>query len=282
MSKRVNNLATILSFISILLIPIGIALMWISTTWKKKVKILLTVISSVLYVGLIVLFFMLEPSFNNSGITLPIEYNKGYTNFESKNSSTGKDEKKKDTDKNSGSLDLDSIIDKPQTKPKLPNSFNKRSGGNPSTWLIMLLFFALILILVIIRNIRASRKSHYENPYVDTNLYKLPLTDDAKMPMVHFLRLQQRPGEKILFATETNQQNNEGNFVVTNQRVVILNKEENIDFPLDILEAISSVSNSVVCLTSGTRKYHIFMDESQVKFALAVVRWAYRLKTANN
>lgn len=279
MSKKLNNVATILSFVSILLIPIGIALMWISTKWKKSVKIILSVVSSALYIFLIVLFFILEPSFNTSGTTLPFNYNKGYTAFDSKNASTKKSEQPKESDKKSGTLDLDKIVDNPTSKPKLPSTLQKKAGGETNPWLLMVIFFAFILILVIIKNIRATRKVRYENPYVDTSHYKLPLADDAKMPMVHFLRLQQRPGEKILFATETNQQNNEGNFVVTNQRVVIMNLEEIAEFPLEVLEAVSSVSNSVMCLTSGSRKYYIFMDETQLKYALAVVRWAYKNKS---
>jgi len=282
MSKKLNNVATILSFVSILLIPIGIALMWFTTKWKKSVKIILSVLSSALYIALIVLFFMLEPSFNTSGTALPINYNQGYTAFDTNNASTKKVEKRKDTDKKSGKTDLSNIVDNPQSKSKLPRSLKKKAGGEVNPWIIMVVFFAFLLLLIIIRNIKATRKLKYENPYVDTNHYKLPLADDAKMPMVHFLRLQQKAGEKILFATETNQQNNEGNFVVTNQRVVIMNLEENTEFPLEVLEAVTSVSNSVMCLTSGSRKYYIFMDESQIKYALAVVRWAYKMKTANN
>ena len=59
-----------------------------------------------------------------------------------------------------------------------------------------------------------------------------------------------------------------------------MNNEEMTEFPLEVLEAVSSVSNSVMLLTSGTRKYYIFMDESQLNYALAVVRWAYKNKTA--
>lgn len=280
MSKKFKNIITIFSIVSILLIPIGIALMWFITTWKKWVKIVLSAVSAAVYIALVLLLFLLEPSYNTSGTSLPFSYDKGYTAFDNNHSSTKKTTQKKDTDKESGTIDLDSIVDVPQKSSKLPRTLTKRSGGETSRWIIVFLFFILLIVLIIIRNLRGSKKSHYENPYVDTNLYKLPLADNAKMPMVHFLRLQQKAGEKILFATETTQKGNEGNFVVTNQRVVIMNNEEMTEFPLEVLEAVSSVSNSVMLLTSGTRKYYIFMDESQLNYALAVVRWAYKNKTA--
>ena len=68
--------------------------------------------------------------------------------------------------------------------------------------------------------------------------------------------------------------------VLVGPTAVIMNNEEMTEFPLEVLEAVSSVSNSVMLLTSGTRKYYIFMDESQLNYALAVVRWAYKNKTA--
>ena len=138
----------------------------------------------------------------------------------------------------------------------------------------------MILVLVLWRNFRsAGKKTDYENPYVDTNLYKLPLTEDAKTPLVHFQRLKLNPGEKILFATETVQKDNEGDFVVTGQRAVIFSKSGTTDLPLSSLTAVLSVSNSVMQLTAaadeGEQKFYIFLPESQMKYALAIVRWAF-------
>jgi hypothetical protein len=120
-----------------------------------------------------------------------------------------------------------------------------------------------------------KKKGGYENPYVDTTQYKLPLVEDAKMPMVHFLKLKMNAGEKIYYATETVQKDNQGDFVVTNQRVVVFGKSGDYEFPMNALTAVSSVSNSVMLLTCGDRKYYIFMPENQMKYALAVIRWAY-------
>lgn len=276
MKKRILSIFTILCFISVILIPVAIALMWFTTEWKKRIKITLTALTSALYITLIVLFLLLEPSINTSGKALPFEYNQGYTAFETNNISTKKSEKKKDTDMKSGSSSIDSIIDNPKPSTRLPKRITKTKNGQSSRLVYILAIIILMLYLIIRRNLKNAKKADYENPYVDTNLYKLPLADDAKMPMVHFLHIQPAAGEKIYFATETNQQGNEGSFVVTNQRVFILNKEENVEFPLKVLEAVSSVSNNVMLLTSGSRKYYIFMHESQLKYALAVVRWAYK------
>ena len=68
--------------------------------------------------------------------------------------------------------------------------------------------------------------------------------------------------------------NNPGDFVITNQRVVCSGLEENYELSLSSLEAALSVSNSVMKLTSGTRKYFIIFPGDQLKYALAVLRWA--------
>ena len=85
--------------------------------------------------------------------------------------------------------------------------------------------------------------------------------------------------EKILYATETTQKDSEGDFIVTNQRVVVFSLGGDYEFPLNALTAVSSVTNTVMLLTSGERKYYIFMPESQMKYALAIVRWAYKKST---
>jgi hypothetical protein len=138
-----------------------------------------------------------------------------------------------------------------------------------------------MLFLIIWQNIRNNRKPHYENPYVDTNKYKLPLSDDAKIPIVHFLKLRLNKEEKIIFATETNQKDNEGDLIITNQRVVIMDKTQNVEFPLGVLTAVSSVTDTVMLLTSGDRKYYVFMPESQLKYALATIRWSYKQADQN-
>lgn len=260
---KIFSIITIACFCTIILIPIGLALMWFTTNWKKKPKIIFSCTLFPFYIALVIFLLLLEPSYNTSGIGLPFSYSKGYTAFDSEEAQ----------------LKAELGIEEPKEE-RLPKSLKKQNGKKASRSWIPILFFLAIIAFIIIQNLRnRNKKGGYENPYVDTNQYKLPFTEDTKMPMVHFLGLHLNNGERILYATETNQKDNEGNFVVTNQRVILYSKEGDYEFPLNILSAISSVSNTVMLLTSGERKYYIFVPENQMKYALAVVRWAYSKAT---
>jgi len=240
MSKnKVFSIVTIICYCSVLFIPIAVVLMWFYTDWKKKKKLILSGITSLLYIILIVLLLNLKPAINTSGIGLKFgSSNSGYTAFE--NSTAGKKSKKEGEGAEPLEKDdFEKLME--EEEQRLNPGKSKNKAGNSIT-----------------------------------NQYKLPLSDDAKMPMVHFLRLSLGEGEKILFATETNQKDKEGDFAVTNKRVVLFSPEGDVDFPLNALTAISSVTNTVLQLTSGERKYYIFMPETQMKYALAVVRWAYK------
>ena len=138
----------------------------------------------------------------------------------------------------------------------------------------MIAFVAAMIFLIIRRNTKPSPGD--TNPYVDTSLYKLPLEDGAQMPPVHYQKLVKKSGEEFLFATEASLKNNPGDLIISNRRVVFFGRNESFEFPLSVLEAVSSISDTVMRLTSGSRKYFIFMNASQMKYALAVLRWAYR------
>ena len=274
--NKLFSIITIACFCSIVLIPVGLSLMWFMTSWKKKRKIIITATGSVLYCSLVALILLMEPSYNTGGVSLPFKYSGGETAFESSvtpGKSSKKDkkaspesDKKKKTDENNDELQ----------EERLPRSVKKQSGRALGRSFYVFLFFLIILILVLWRNFRgAAKKDVYENPYVDTNLYKLPLAEDAKTPLVHFLRLKLNPEEKIYFATETVQKDNEGDFVVTNQRAVIFSKSGVSEIPLSSLIAVLSVSNTVMQLTFGEEKSYVFLPESQMKYALAIVKWAY-------
>ena len=278
--SKLFSIITIACFCSIVLIPIGLALMWFMTSWKKKRKIIISVAGGLLYTSLVALILLIEPSYNTGGVSLPFKYSGGETAFES-SVNPGKSSKK--DKKTAPESDKKKKSDKNQEESeeeRLPRSVKKQSGRTLGRSFYVFLFFLVILILILWRNFRgAAKKDLYENPYVDTNLYKLPLADDAKLPLVHFLRLKLNPEEKILYATETVQKDNEGDFVVTNQRVAIFSKGGVCEIPLSSLAAILSVSNSVMQLTSngeeGEQKAYVFLPESQMKFALAIVRWAF-------
>lgn len=273
MSKdRMFSIITIACFVSILFIPIGLVTMWFLTSWKKKLKLILSAAFTLLYVGIVALILLLEPSYNTSGVSLPFDVSVGQTAFETSGGGKAKEVEGIEGDSNKKT---DKTEDLDEVEERLPKSIKKKSGslGRP---FFTIMFFLFMLFLIIWQNMKAKKKKGgYENPYVDTTQYKLPLAEDAKMPMVHFLKLKMNAGEKIYYATETVQKDNQGDFVVTNQRVVVFGKSGDYEFPMNALTAVSSVSNSVMLLTCGDRKYYIFMPENQMKYALAVIRWAY-------
>ena len=277
---KVLSIITIICFCSIVLIPLGLALMWFMTAWKKKRKIIITGAGSLLYIAIVAFVLLLEPSYNTGGVSLPFKYKGGETAYDAPANPGRLNRKEK---KISPVSDKKQKSEKSAENPdeeRLPRSVKKQGGRVLGRSFYVFLFFFIILILVLWRNFRAAgKKSDYENPYVDTNLYKLPLTEDAKIPMVHFLRLKTNPGERILYATETTQKDNEGDFVVTDKRTVIFSKTGTKEIPLSSLSAVLSVSNSVMQLTvageEGEQKHYIFMPASQMRYALAIVRWAF-------
>jgi len=42
------------------------------------------------------------------------------------------------------------------------------------------------------------------------------------------------------------------------------------------LEGVTSITNTVIQIFTKDKKYYVFMDESQLKYALAVIRWAFK------
>ena len=274
--NKLFSIITIACFCSIVLIPVGLSLMWFMTSWKKKRKIIITATGTVLYATLVALILLIEPSYNTGGVSLPFKYSGGETAFETSVNPGKSSKKDKKTSPESDKKKKSDENKEESQEERLPRSVKKQSGRALGRSFYVFLFFLIILILVLWRNFRgAAKKDVYENPYVDTNLYKLPLTDDAKMPLVHFLRLKLNPEEKIFYATETVQKDNEGDFVVTNKRAVIFSKGGSSEIPLSSLTVVLSVSNSVMQLTAGEEKSYVFLPESQMKYALAIVKWAY-------
>ena len=231
---------------------------------KKKTKIILTISLTAFYAGLIAFFFLIKPAYNTSGLSLPFGSNSGYTAFEAAGSGSGS---------GSGSGKGKSKSSKAASEEKLPKKVKQGQGKISKSILYPILFFGFMLLLIIWQNLRNKGKSTYENPYVDTNKYKLPFTADSKMPMVHFLHVELAPEEKINYATETNQKDNEGNFVITNRRVIIQTRTENTELPIEAVEAVSSTTSTVMAIAAQGKKYYIFMPENQMKYAIAVLKW---------
>ncbi len=273
MSKsKLFSIITIACFVSILCIPLGIVLMLYYTQWKKKTKIILTLALTTFYAGLIAFFFFIKPAYNTSGLSLPFGSNSGYTAFDSGSGAKGSGSKKSNGAAKGKNQNNQTPTD------RVPKSVQQSQGKGSAKIIYPILFFGFILLLIIAQNFRNKGKSKYENPYVDTNKYKLPLTADSRMPMVNFRRLELNEGEKINFATETNQKGNEGNLAITNQRVAILTPNEGLEIPLDCVTGASATTSTVMTIAAKfedqEQKFYVFMPENQMKYALAVLKWS--------
>ena len=275
MSKsKLFSIVTIACFVSILCIPIGIVLMLYYTQWKKKTKIILTLALTAFYAGLIALVFFVHPAYNTSGLSLPFGSNSGYTAFDSGSGAKGGGSKKS----SSAAKGKNQNNQNQSNSERVPKSVQQGEGKVSSKIIYPILFFGFMLLLIIVQNMRNKGKSKYENPYVDTNKYKLPLTPDSHLPMVHFLKLEQNEGEKIYYATETTQKGNEGNLAITNQRVAILTLTDGVEIPIDCVVSASATTSTVMTIGAKfddvEKKYYVFMPENQMKYAIAVLKWA--------
>ena len=275
--NKTFSIITIICFCSVIFIPIGLVLMWYSTQWSKKRKFILSGIMTIVYVAIVCFLMLFEPNQSGSGSGLP--FGNGNQNVESQyESEHHKSSKKaKQSGANPSSKENEDIFQKENSK--LPKKVQKGESKALGKSFYTIMFFLFMLFIIIWQNLKAKKKTgNYENPYVDTKKYKLPLDANFKVPTVHFTKIELEENEKIIFATETTQKNQEGDFVVTDKRIIVLGKSENYEIPLQELATVSSVTNSVMQITSGTQKYYIFVPENQMKFAVATVHWILEKK----
>ena len=270
---KVISIITIACFCSVLLIPIGIVLAWFFTNWSNKKKVVISAISGIAYVAIVTFLLVLEPVNNgDGGVVLPFGSGQGTVAIENGQKRKSKGNELLETE-NLNKLEDEKQNNQKEEIKKKPKKVETRKLGRAG---FSVLFFLLMLILIIWQNLRAKAKREFDNPYVDTDLYRLPLHSGSKMPMVHFLRLRLREGEVIYYATETNKKDDEGDLVVTNERIVIYSASENFEIPLGELEGVTSITNTVIQIYTKEKKYFVFMHDSQLKYALAVIRWVYK------
>ena len=272
--NKTFSIITIICFCSVIFIPIGLVLMWYSTQWSKKRKLILSGIMTVVYVAIVCFLMLFEPNQSGTGSGLP--FGSGNQNVESQY--TGEQSKSSRKAKQSGAnpsaKESEDIFQKENSK--LPKKVQKGESKALGKSFYTIMFFLFMLFIIIWQNLKAKKKTDsYENPYVDTKKYKLPLDNNFKIPTVHFTKIELDENEKIIFATETTQKNQEGDFVVTDKRIIVLGKSENYEILLQELSAVSSITNSVMQISSDERKYYIYVPENQMKYAIAIVRWAY-------
>ena len=272
--NKTFSIITIICFCSVIFIPIGLVLMWYSTQWSKKRKFILSGIMTIVYVAIVCFLMLFEPNQSGSGSGLP--FGKGNQNVESQyESEKQKSSKKaKQSGANPSAKENEDIFQKENSK--LPKKVQKGESKALGKSFYTIMFFLFMLFIIIWQNLKAKKKTeNYENPYVDTKKYKLPLDNNFKIPTVHFTKIELEENEKFIFATETTQKNQEGDFVVTDKRIIVLGKSENYEILLQELSAVSSITNSVMQISSDERKYYIYVPENQMKYAIAIVRWAY-------
>ena len=275
--NKTFSIITIICFCSVIFIPIGLVLMWYSTQWSKKRKFILSGIMTIVYIAIVCFLMLFEPNQSGSGSGLP--FGNGNQNVESQYESEHHKSSEKATQSgaNPSAKENEDIFQKENSK--LPKKVQKGESKALGKSFYTIMFFLFMLFIIIWQNLKAKKKTDsYENPYVDTKKYKLPLDNNFKIPTVHFTKIELEENEKIIFATETTQKNQEGDFVVTDKRIIVLGKSENYEIPLQELTTVSSVTNSVMQITSGTQKYYIFVPENQIKFAVATVHWILEKK----
>lgn len=275
--NKTFSIITIICFCSVIFIPIGLVLMWYSTQWSKKRKFILSGIMTIVYIAIVCFLMLFEPNQSGSGSGLP--FGKGNQNVESQYESEPDKSSKKAKQSGTNPSGNEKEDNFPKEKEKLPKKVQKGESKALGKSFYTIMFFLFMLFIIIWQNLKAKKKTgNYENPYVDTKKYKLPLDANFKIPTVHFTKIELEENEKIIFATETTQKNQEGDFVVTDKRIIVLGKSENYEIPLQELATVSSVTNSVMQITSGTQKYYIFVPENQMKFAVATVHWILEKK----
>ena len=275
--NKTFSIITIICFCSVIFIPIGLVLMWYSTQWSKKRKFILSGIMTIVYVAIVCFLMLFEPNQSGSGSGLP--FGKGNQNVESQYESEPDKSSKKAKQSGTNPSGNEQKDNFPKEKEKLPKKVQRGESKALGKSFYTIMFFLFMLFIIIWQNLKAKKKTgNYENPYVDTKKYKLPLDANFKVPTVHFTKIELEENEKIIFATETTQKNQEGDFVVTDKRIIVLGKSENYEIPLQELATVSSVTNSVMQITSGTQKYYIFVPENQMKFAVATVHWILEKK----
>ena len=275
--NKTFSIITIICFCSVIFIPIGLVLMWYSTQWSKKRKFILSGIMTIVYIAIVCFLMLFEPNQSGSGSGLP--FGKGNQNVESQYESEPDKSSKKAKQSGANPSGNEKEDNFPKEKEKLPKKVQKGESKALGKSFYTIMFFLFMLFIIIWQNLKAKKKTgNYENPYVDTKKYKLPLDANFKIPTVHFTKIELEENEKIIFATETTQKNQEGDFVVTDKRIIVLGKSENYEIPLQELASVSSVTNSVMQITSGTQKYYIFVPENQMKFAVATVHWILEKK----
>lgn len=263
------DIIVIACFISLVFSPVGIGLMWWKSKWSKKTKIIISGCFGIVLAGIIALLVFLnsEPQAGAGGgapfFGIEKEYDGGGGN--GGKGSEYKPKKSSSKSKGNGSSQSNAQVSE--------QSFIEKAGESRVTYI--LLFILIMVILIVWRNLKGGNRGVSENPYVDTNKYKIPVPDGFEFPQVHYTKITLQPDEKILYATTAEQKANAGDIVVTNKRFIFVSKKDPLDMALGELSSISSMSNTTLLVNSGDKAFYFFVQDTQMRFVLAITRWAY-------
>lgn len=264
-------------FISLIFSPAGIALMWLKKCqWKKKTKIIISGAFALFFVlAAVLLFFLFSKPEAGSGSGAPFlgierEYEGG--------GGSGETSGKYNPKPSSSRKNRDG---KASNNAAMPSESFAESKGKKSIPVVLFLVLALG-IFILVKNLKEVKGKDNDNPYVNTKLIQTPVPDDFVFPPVHFTKLPLKEGEQLLFATPAEQKSNTGDIVITNHRFVFLGKKESCDFPLQKLTAVSSMSNTALLVTEGETQHYFFVRDTQMRFVLQIIRWAYAKLEARN
>lgn len=262
-------------FISLIFSPAGLFLMWWKfksgrkCRWSLKTKIFVSAVCAAVYALVTLLFVFLNASPSaGSGSGAPFfgleqEYDGGGGN----GSKNGEYKPKKSSSKSNGKGSSQTTTQMPQ------ESFMEKAGKSRVTYI--LLFVAIMVALMVWRNLKSGTSVVSQNPYVNTTKYKIPIPDGFEFPQVHYTKITLEEDEKILYATTAEQKANAGDIVVTNKRFLFVSKKDALDLQLGELSSISSMSNTALLLNAGGKSHYFFVQDTQMRFVLAITRWAY-------
>ncbi|MCQ2597331.1 MAG: hypothetical protein MJ181_05725 [Treponema sp.] len=264
-------------FLSLVFSPVGIVLMWLKKClWKKKTKIIVSgAFGLFLAIAGALLVFLLSKPEAGSGSGNPfLGIEREYEGGGGSGGSSGKyNPKASSSRKNSEG--------KASNNTATPSKSFAETKGKKSIPLVLFLVLALG-IAVLLRNLKEIKGKGNDNPYVNTRLIQTPIPEDFVFPPVHFSKLALKEGESLLFATPAEQKDNLGDIAITDFRFVFLGKKESYDFPLQTITAISSVSNTALLITEGENQHYFFVRDTQMRFVLQIVRWAYAHREKGN
>lgn len=138
----------------------------------------------------------------------------------------------------------------------------------PNYVIILLPFLFLLLYIIFTQKFIHKKNNSYLNPFVNTNLYKLPVTDVSKIPHVNCPNFSPEQDETIYFAAETFLKDNEGKIIITNKRVLILNLLERVIIPKTEILNAQTVSQTAIKITTQKEKNYVILNQNDIEYCL--------------